>query len=113
MSRAVAVRQALSREVVSLYRDICRKVPSVLTMYQVEGYSVSDARHMILLNHFRTQSGVTDPRMIERLLAKAKMEMEEVMQQWKQKGHVQFMLSPLVNNSGDDIFLNREKFMVA
>ena len=110
-SRAAAVKLALSREVVSMYRDICRKVPSLLAMYKIEGYSPSEARHMVLLNQFRSKASVTDPRMIERLLVKAKQEMEEVNQTWKQKAHIRHMLAPLAEESTKDVMLDRDEFM--
>lgn len=98
VSRVVAktdIRKALSKEIVSLYRAMCRDIPRVLLMYNLENQTVSEARHMLLLQ-FRKQSHVTDPRLIEILLANAKMEYEETMQQWKQKAHVQEFFEPML-----------------
>lgn len=64
--------------------------------YGVEGYSSADARRLVLLNHFRKNAGVTDPRVIELMLDNARMEIEETMQQWKQKPHIMALLEPEV-----------------
>ena len=57
---------------------------------------MADARHLVLLNHFRKNANVTDPRLIEMLLEKARMEIEETTQQWKQKPHIMALLEPEV-----------------
>ncbi len=62
----------------------------------MEGYSHADARRLILLNHFRKNANVTDPRLIEMMLEHARMEMEETNQQWKQKPHIMALLEPEV-----------------
>jgi len=49
---------------------------------------------LILLNCFRKNAGVTDPRVIELLLDNGRMEIEETMQQWKQKPHIMAILEP-------------------
>jgi len=64
--------------------------------YGVEGYSSADARRLVLLNHFRKNAGVTDPRVIELMLDNGRMEIEETMQQWKQKPHIMALLEPEV-----------------
>ena len=102
---AYAARAAVAKQVVALYRQICRDVPKVLTMYQVEGFTVADARRAVLLNHFRSKAKIADPRMIERLLAKARQEVEEVLQQWKQKGHIQLLLAPPADGFAEDPML--------
>ena len=109
-ARASVAHAALSKSVVAVYRQVCRDVPKIMTMYQIEGYTVSEARHMILLNHFRTRRNVTDPRVIERMLAKARQEIEEVMQQWKQKTHIQAMLAPSLEGVQSDAVLDHNEF---
>ena len=71
-------------------------LPSSPNRYGVEGYSHADARRLILLNHFRKNSAVTDPRLIEMLLERARQEVEETNQQWKQKPHIMALLEPEV-----------------
>ena len=90
--KAPDARAVLSKRVVALYRSICRSVPKVLVMYGLE-HTVAESRHMVLL-HFRKNAGVTDPRIVELLLARADMEVQETMQQWKQKPHVMALLQP-------------------
>ena len=60
----------------------------------MEGYSHADARRLILLNQFRKNGSVSDPRLIEMLLDHARMEIEETLQQWKQKPHIMALLEP-------------------
>ena len=51
------------------------------------GQTPHEIRHIIGLK-FRKHSHVRDPRIIEMLIAKGEMEMEETMMQWSQRGHV-------------------------
>lgn len=89
---AVAEKAYASKRVVQLYREFCREVPHSVMMYSVPVVE-RDARHMILL-HFRRQGHVRDPRVIEMLIAKGYMELEETRKQWKQKGHILDLLDP-------------------
>lgn len=59
-------------------------------MFALEG-TPADLRYMVLLQ-FRKHGDVTDPRVITMLLAKAEMEFEETINQWKQRGHLMMLL---------------------
>lgn len=89
---ALDVRKTLSRRVVNLYRRMCREVIPVRTMYQIDE-TPGEVRHMVLLQ-FRQRQDVTDPRMIDTLIAKGEMELQEARQQWKQRGHLMALLKP-------------------
>jgi|APCry1669189665_1035243.scaffolds.fasta_scaffold72504_1 NADH dehydrogenase (ubiquinone) 1 alpha subcomplex subunit 6 len=80
---ALDVRKVLSQRVVNLYRRMCRDTPAVIKIYNLE-HTPFNVRHMLLLQ-FRKNSEVTDPRIIELLLQRAEMELEETREQWKQR----------------------------
>jgi hypothetical protein len=61
-------------------------------MYQLEG-TPADLRRMTLMQ-FRKHAAVTDPRVVDIMLAKAEMEFEETIEQWKQRGHLMQLLDP-------------------
>ncbi len=103
---AADVKRALSRQVVQMYRQFCRDAPRVVIQYSLE-QTVSEVRHMVLLL-FRKNMHVTDPRVLELLLDKARMEHEETMKQWKQRGHVIQMLTPQL--AAPDAWLDEEEF---
>lgn len=101
-----STRTAQSKRVVSLFRSLCRDVPKMLIMYGLEHTAV-EVRQKVLLQ-FRKHSHVTEPRIIESLLARGAMEREETINQWKQKGHLLAILEP---ESGlADAWLDEEEF---
>ena len=61
-------------------------------MYELEGTPADMRRQMLL--QFRKNSIVVDPRMVELSLVKAEMELEETVNQWKQRSMVQALLDP-------------------
>ena len=69
-----------------MYRKMCQDVPTVVSIYDLP-LTVAEVRHLVGL-HFRRNETVTDPRLIEMLLAKAEMELEETRNQWKQRPHL-------------------------
>jgi hypothetical protein len=103
---AAEVRRALNKRVVSAYRQLCRDAPKVAVIYQLE-QTVSEIRHMLLL-HFRRNAHVTDPRMIEILLQRCRMEREETVNQFKQRGHIMELLQPELQ--APDAWLDDEEF---
>jgi len=66
-------------QVVNLYRRMCREVPIIRTMYIIDE-TPAEIRHMVLLQ-FRKSSEATDPRILEMLVAKGEMELEETRNQ--------------------------------
>lgn len=102
----VSTRAAQSKRVVSLFRSLCRDVPKMLIMYGLE-HTAAEVRQKVLLQ-FRKHSHVTEPRIVESLLARGAMEREETINQWKQKGHLLAILEP---ESGlADPWLDEEEF---
>jgi hypothetical protein len=75
-------------------------------MYDIEGFSAARARDLVLRKYFRVNSGVTDPRVKEVLLAKGEMELKETLEQWKQKPHMIDLLKE--DDEGVDPFTPEE-----
>lgn len=76
---AADVRKALARRVTGLYRKMCREVPVIRATYVIEE-TPAELRHMILLQ-FRKNKDATDPRIVDMLLTKGEMELEEAANQ--------------------------------
>lgn len=98
---AAQLRGAQSKRVVALFRKMCRAVPAVRTMYIIDE-SPAEIRGMLLLQ-FRRSGGAGgagggvgggDPRLLDMLLAKGEMELQEAMNQWKQRGHLMQLIKP-------------------
>lgn len=97
LSKLVAgadVRKALSKRVVQLYSKMCRNAQVVITMYNLE-HTPAEVRHMVLLQ-FRRHAGASDPRIIDMLIQRGEMELQEARNQWKQRGHLMAILQPEV-----------------
>ena len=75
-------------------------------MYGLE-HSAPEVRRAVLLQ-FRKHAAVTEPRILESLLARAAMEREETVNQWKQKGHLLAILHP--ENVPADPWLDEDEF---
>ena len=82
------------------------EAPRVSKMYLLEG-TPADLRRSTLLQ-FRKHGGVGDPVVVDQLLAKAEMDFEETVQQWKQRGHLLNLLEPDV--PAPDPMLDAEEF---
>ncbi|CEG49754.1 NADH:ubiquinone oxidoreductase, NDUFA6/B14 subunit [Plasmopara halstedii] len=75
---------------VTLYRYITKQVPRVLTLYDIS-MEPSEAR-LAVQALFREHAEVKDPRIVDMLITKANMELEETLMQWKQKVHLLTLL---------------------
>ena len=75
-----------SSPVVQLYRSMSREVPKVLSIYDID-IPVNEARQLIR-GHFTKNGHVKDSRVVDMLVAKGYMELEETLMQWKQKAQL-------------------------
>jgi NADH dehydrogenase (ubiquinone) 1 alpha subcomplex subunit 6 len=84
------VVRSKSSPAVTLYRYITKQVPRVLTLYDIS-MEPAEAR-LAIQALFRKNAEIKDPRVIDMLITKANMELEETLMQWKQKVHLLTLL---------------------
>mmetsp|Transcript_16152 Transcript_16152/g.48179 ORF Transcript_16152/g.48179 Transcript_16152/m.48179 type:complete len:115 (+) Transcript_16152:206-550(+) len=91
----------------SLFRDACRNVPTVLTLFDVD-MTTREARG-IVKDMFRANSHVRDPRTIEILVHKGRNELQEAMLQYKTKAQVMYLLEPRHYAEKQDLSMDPEE----
>ncbi|NXE06810.1 NDUA6 dehydrogenase, partial [Lophotis ruficrista] len=90
---SAAVKPIFSRDlgeakqrVRELYRAWYREVPNTVHLYQLD-ITVKQGRNKVR-EMFMKNAHVTDPRVIDMLVIKGKMDLQETIQVWKQRTHV-------------------------
>ncbi|XP_071984980.1 NADH dehydrogenase [ubiquinone] 1 alpha subcomplex subunit 6 isoform X3 [Engystomops pustulosus] len=74
------------RRVRELYRAWYREVPNTVHVFQLD-ITVKQGREMVR-EKFQKNADVTDPRVIDLLVIKGKMDLEETIKVWKQRTHI-------------------------
>lgn len=79
-----------SKESMELFRIIAREVPRMQNLYDIP-LPVGEIRRR-LANAFRKNADIKDPRVVHLMVQKGYMELEETLQQFKQKSHLMNLL---------------------
>lgn len=92
---------------VVLYRHIIKQIPRVLTLYDIS-MEPSEARSAMQVM-FRENANVQDPRVIDMLLTRGNMELEETLMQWKQRSHLVNLLESALDKAKTKHLTEREE----
>eukprot|EP00939_MAST-03C_sp_MAST-3C-sp1_P002853 g2853.t1 len=79
-----------SKESMELFRIIAREVPRMQNLYDIP-LPNNEIRRRIG-NAFRKNADIKDPRVVHLMVQKGYMELEETLQQFKQKSHIMNLL---------------------
>eukprot|EP00515_Schizochytrium_aggregatum_P013022 CAMPEP_0202088404 /NCGR_PEP_ID=MMETSP0964-20121228/38512_1 /ASSEMBLY_ACC=CAM_ASM_000500 /TAXON_ID=4773 /ORGANISM="Schizochytrium aggregatum, Strain ATCC28209" /LENGTH=116 /DNA_ID=CAMNT_0048656421 /DNA_START=99 /DNA_END=449 /DNA_ORIENTATION=- len=84
---ATALRRA---RVVDLYRRSLREIPRVLSVFDME--MPERELRLRVRDLFRKHDHIEDPRVVEFLLHRGELDLEETVEVWKQKSHLYRLL---------------------
>jgi len=76
--------------VVDLYRRTLREIPRTIKIFDMD--MPEDVLRGKVRNLFRAHDNVTDPRIIDNLLMKGELDLEETVNVWKQKSQLSRLL---------------------
>jgi len=81
-ARAIASKNPVTR----LYRAVSKEVPRILTIYDID-LPVPEARQAVR-DLFTNNGHIKDKRVVDMLVEKGYMDLEETLLQWKQRPHL-------------------------
>mmetsp|Transcript_15633 Transcript_15633/g.17660 ORF Transcript_15633/g.17660 Transcript_15633/m.17660 type:complete len:110 (+) Transcript_15633:222-551(+) len=81
---------ALAPQVVGLYKRICRQIPRICAVYDLDMTEAQVRRQTRVL--FDKYQHVQDPKMVSILLEEGNQHLQECIEQWKQKSHLHRLL---------------------
>ena len=84
-----SLKEASSRAL-KLYRNVLKATPKVKTVFDVD-MPLPEMRRAITW-HFRKSAHIQDPRIVDMLVVKGEMDLEETLMQYKQKPHLMRIL---------------------
>ena len=84
-----SLKEASSRAL-KLYRNVLKATPKVKTVFDVD-MPLPEMRRAITW-HFRKSAQIQDPRIVDMLVVKGEMDLEETLMQYKQKPHLMRIL---------------------
>jgi NADH dehydrogenase (ubiquinone) 1 alpha subcomplex subunit 6 len=82
-----------SKKAVRLYRDLLRSIPAALKIYQLD-LTPSQMKRRIR-QEFENKRHLQDPKVIDMLVFKAYLELDEAKKGWKTKSHMTRLLTPI------------------
>ncbi|XP_049873906.1 NADH dehydrogenase [ubiquinone] 1 alpha subcomplex subunit 6 [Pectinophora gossypiella] len=92
------------RRVLNLYKAWYRQIPYIVKDFDIP--KSEDNCRAKLKELFMANKGVTDIRVIDMLVIKGQMELEESVKMWKQKGHIMTYFKPTIEPKPQD-FLSK------
>ena len=90
-----------SKRALQLYRNVLKATPKVKTVFDVD-MPLTEMRRAITW-HFRKSAHIKDPRIVDMLVVKGEMDLEETLMQYKQKPHLMRILEDprMLNERGE------------
>ena len=79
-----------------LYRQYLRNVPHIATLFYLP--YTHDQLRGVVNGHFRKQLNESNPQVVDMLVAKGTMELNEILLQYKQKSHIARMIEPFISS---------------
>eukprot|EP00548_Thalassiothrix_antarctica_P007001 CAMPEP_0194147984 /NCGR_PEP_ID=MMETSP0152-20130528/29313_1 /TAXON_ID=1049557 /ORGANISM="Thalassiothrix antarctica, Strain L6-D1" /LENGTH=127 /DNA_ID=CAMNT_0038849193 /DNA_START=45 /DNA_END=428 /DNA_ORIENTATION=- len=82
-------------KVARLYRTICKEIPRVMTIYDID-IPLEECKKAVR-GHMQMNEHLRDKRVLDMVVEKAYMELEEALLQHKQRPHLLYFLSQGLN----------------
>ncbi|KAF5278370.1 hypothetical protein FQA39_LY05859 [Lamprigera yunnana] len=97
-------RGEAKRRVINLYKAWYKEVPYIVRQFDIA--KSEEQCRVLLRQEFVKHENVTDIRIIDMLIVKGQMELQECVENWKQKGHVMDLFKEHIEKKPTD-FLSK------